>query len=217
MRSSAPGAHDARQLAERRRRHEPALVVALLRPGIGEQDERPPDAGLGQPAQQRAGIVGVAAGYWRAARSLDGAQHLDDAVLERLAADQADVRIGAAPARARCSPPPKPISSHTSRDRRREQRPPSGAGSRLRQVERARAAAPPATAPPAARSARARAGGRSCASPPGVLVIRHGRSCTDGGAAAGLVDRTRLAVKRAATSGISPSLRLSSAYEIVIT
>ena len=54
-----PGPHDARQLADRRGGHEPTLVVARLRPGIGEQNEDAADASLRQPAQERAGVVGV--------------------------------------------------------------------------------------------------------------------------------------------------------------
>ncbi len=65
-----------------------------------------------QPAQQRAGIVGMQPNVGELA-VLDRAQHLDDAVLERLAADEADIRVVRA-CQSRCSPPPKPISSHTS-------------------------------------------------------------------------------------------------------
>ena len=46
---------------------------------------------------------------------LDGAQQLGDAVDERLDAQKADIADGAAACAARCSPPPKPISSQSAR------------------------------------------------------------------------------------------------------
>jgi hypothetical protein len=86
------GAHDAGKLGECGCRHEPALAMSRLRPGIGEQDERAPDAALGQPTQERTRIVGVQSNIGELLL-LDGAQDLDDPVLERLAADEADTRI----------------------------------------------------------------------------------------------------------------------------
>src|SRR5204862_536346 len=83
----------ARELAQRCRGDEPALLVALLGPGIGKQDEGARDLSVGQPAQEGARVVRMQADVGELL-PFDGAQRLDDAVLERLAADQADVRIG---------------------------------------------------------------------------------------------------------------------------
>ena len=110
--------HPARMMRassrERCRGDEPALLVALLRPGIGKQDERARDAGRRAASAGAGGRRRHAAGCWRACSSSMALSDLDDAVLERLAADRGR-RAGCARAcQSRCSPPPKPISSHTS-------------------------------------------------------------------------------------------------------
>ena len=108
--------------AQRRRGDEPALVVALLGPGIGKQDERAGDRGVRQPAQQRAGVVGVQADVGELL-ALDGAQRLDDAVLERLAADQADVRVGARLPQQMLGPAEADLEPHLRRPAARTARP----------------------------------------------------------------------------------------------
>ncbi len=62
-------AHDPGQEAQCFWRHQPALGVALLGPGVWKQDERARDGGLGQPAQQRPRIVGMHADIGRASWS----------------------------------------------------------------------------------------------------------------------------------------------------
>ena len=56
-RSSPPGASSRANSAAVARIDDPALVVAGLGPGIGEQDEDPLEAGIGQGLQQQAGVV----------------------------------------------------------------------------------------------------------------------------------------------------------------
>jgi len=83
---------DAGKLGDRFARNEPALVMPFLGPWIGKQNEGAIHAGLGQQAQERPAVVGVDPDIGQAF-GVDGAQHLDDAVLERLAADQADIGV----------------------------------------------------------------------------------------------------------------------------
>ena len=121
-RSSAPGRitrASSRQLS----RPIPAVASGGASSArIGEQDEGPRDrGGPGSQRRTRAGIVVHAGEHWRARAPRSRRSTLHDAVLERLAADQADVADCARACQRRCSPPPKPISSHTSRDRGREQ------------------------------------------------------------------------------------------------
>ena len=160
MRSSAPGRMTRASSRQRRHRDQPALVVALLGPGVGKQDERAGDRGIRQPAQERAGVVGVQADVGELL-ALDRAQRLDDAVLERLAADQADVRVGRGPATAGARPRRSRSRATPRRRAARTARPAGPAGDRTGSARRAAVRAP--AAPPAAGSACGRAAARSCA------------------------------------------------------
>src|SRR4029078_10752105 len=66
----------------------------FLGPRIGKQDEGTRDCRIGEPAQEWAGVVSVQADVGELV-PFDRAQCLDDAVLEGLATDQPDARIGA--------------------------------------------------------------------------------------------------------------------------
>ncbi len=67
--------------------------MALLRPGVGKEDENPLERRVRQVPQQLTGIVRAETDVGQAAL-LDSRQRLDDAVLEYLAADEADIGIG---------------------------------------------------------------------------------------------------------------------------
>ena len=69
-------------------------MVPRLGPRIGKQDEGARDRALGQPVDQQPGVVAEHADVGEAV-ALDVAEQLDDAVHERLAADQADVGVAA--------------------------------------------------------------------------------------------------------------------------
>lgn len=83
---------DAGKFGNRFGRNEPALVMPFLGPWIGKKNEGAIHAGLGQQAQERPAVVGVYSDIGQAF-GVDGVQHLDDAILERLAADQADITV----------------------------------------------------------------------------------------------------------------------------
>ena len=93
MRSSAPGRMSAGQLVEKAPVDQPPLDVPLLRPGVGKEDEDPLERRVRQVPQQLTGILGAETDVGEAA-FLDRRQRLDDAVLEYLAADEADIGIG---------------------------------------------------------------------------------------------------------------------------
>ena len=79
---------------------EAALGVAGLGPGIGEQQEQPVEACIRQRPQQHARVVGPQQQVGRQRRVRlatfgdQAGQKRADAVLERLAGDQADVGVG---------------------------------------------------------------------------------------------------------------------------
>ena len=83
---------DTGELDDRFARNEPALVMPFLGPWIGKKNEDAIHAGLGQQAQERPAVIGVYPDIGQAF-GVDGVQHLDDAVLEWLAADQADFAV----------------------------------------------------------------------------------------------------------------------------
>lgn len=66
--------------------------MPALGPWIGEQDEDTSDAGGRQGPQQRAHVIGPQP-YVVQSSLVDGGQHLDHTLLERLTADQADARV----------------------------------------------------------------------------------------------------------------------------
>lgn len=86
------GPQDAGKLGDCFARNEPALVMPFLGPWIGKKNEGSIHAGLGQQAQERPAVVGV---YPDISQTfgVDGVQHLDDAILEWLAADHADFAV----------------------------------------------------------------------------------------------------------------------------
>ena len=105
-------AEHAGQPVEILRRYDAALVVPRFRPGIGKQDEGTRDRGIGQPVEQQPRIVGPQA-HIAQASARDMAERGHHAIDEGFAADQPDRQRDYAlrPVTARCSPPPKPISS----------------------------------------------------------------------------------------------------------
>lgn len=83
-------AHDFRQIF---RADEAAAMMARLGPRIGEEHEQPPEHGRRQRRDHGARIVGVDSNVVEAER-LDTGQQLGNAVQERLATDDADIRVG---------------------------------------------------------------------------------------------------------------------------
>ena len=92
-RSSPPAAQQARELGGGRRIDDPPLVMAGLGPGIGEQHEDALEAGVGQGAQQQAGVVDHHAEIAEP-RALGVREQARDAGDVGLAADQADLGVG---------------------------------------------------------------------------------------------------------------------------
>ena len=86
------GLHRAGEQRQGRRVHQPALTVLGLRPGVRKQNECPVDRGRRQPAQHRTGVVRIKPDIAQVLL-LDGGQHLDHPLLERLAADATGVRV----------------------------------------------------------------------------------------------------------------------------
>jgi hypothetical protein len=68
-------------------------VVAELGPGVGEEDEDPGDAGVGQGGEQEAGVVHQDADIGEPPL-LDEGEEAGDAVEEGLDADQANLGVG---------------------------------------------------------------------------------------------------------------------------
>ena len=81
--------HDSGQGVQIFLGQEPALVVALLGPGIGEQHENPPDGGVGQARKQKTRVVVEDPDIGQTV-ALDAGQQGCHSIDERLASDHAD-------------------------------------------------------------------------------------------------------------------------------
>jgi hypothetical protein len=84
--------HDLGQAVEGCARHDPALVLPALWPGIRKQDEDAADRASGQRRDYYSRVIGKDPDIVEPP-TLDLRQQLDDPVLENLAADKPDIRV----------------------------------------------------------------------------------------------------------------------------
>ena len=111
---TAAGPQHPGERGERRIRDEAALALAALRPGIGIEQVDPVEAGIAARRPAAPWRPRRRSARWRAPRSSIARRSLA-MPLTKGSPPMKPSRDGARPGRARCSPPPKPISSQTAR------------------------------------------------------------------------------------------------------
>ena len=92
-RSSPPVRIDARESLDHARDHNAPLVVASFWPGVGIKDENPRKEAVRGGLDQRLGVA-AAQPHVGELFALEAGERRDDAVEKRLAADDADIRVG---------------------------------------------------------------------------------------------------------------------------